>query len=67
MNSNTLKIISKEESVFHVKSGNRVFIQGAAMTPNTLINALCERHSELENIEIIQLHTEGVASYTEYP
>nr|WP_321247869.1 acetyl-CoA hydrolase/transferase C-terminal domain-containing protein [uncultured Psychroserpens sp.] len=67
MNSNTLKIISKEESVFHVKSGNRVFIQGAAMTPNTLINALCERHSELENIEIIQLHTEGAASYTEYP
>ncbi len=62
-----LKIVSKEEAVSYVKSNSRLFIQGAAMTPNTLIDGLCERYSELKNVEIIQLHTEGNAAYTEYP
>ncbi len=62
-----LKIVSKEEAVSYVKSNSRLFIQGAAMTPNTLIDELCERYGELKNVEIIQLHTEGHAAYTEYP
>lgn len=62
-----LRIVSKEEAVSYVQSNNRVFLQGAAMTANTLINQLCERYRELENIEIIQLHTEGQALYTEAP
>ncbi|WP_044397512.1 acetyl-CoA hydrolase/transferase family protein [Lacinutrix sp. Hel_I_90] len=67
MKNTTLKLITKQDAVSYVNSGNRVFIQGAAMTPNTLIDALCERYSELDNVEIIQLHTEGTALYTEYP
>jgi acyl-CoA hydrolase len=59
-----MKIISKEEAVSVIKPGDRVFLQGAAMTPNILINALCERHNELEDIEIISIHTEGEARYT---
>ena len=39
-----MKIFSPEEVVKLVKSGDRVFFQGAAMTPNELIDALCERH-----------------------
>jgi acyl-CoA hydrolase len=62
-----LKVISKQEAVGYVNSDNRIFIQGAAMTPNVLINALCERHNELKRIEIVQMHTEGRAPYTEYP
>lgn len=62
-----LKIVSKEEAVSYVKSNSRLFIQGAAMTPNTLIDELCEHYGELKNVEIIQLHTEGHAAYTEYP
>ena len=67
MNYNNIKIVSESEAVSCVNSGNRVFVQGAAMTPNVLINALCKRYDELDNIEIIQLHTEGKATYSEYP
>ncbi|MCV6630171.1 MAG: 4-hydroxybutyrate CoA-transferase [Flavobacteriaceae bacterium] len=62
MTSN-LQIVSPEEAVQQVQSGNRVFFQGAAMTPNLLIDTLCKRHGELENVQIIQLHTEGNAPY----
>ncbi len=62
-----MKITSAEEAVSIVKSGDRVFIQGAAMTPNELIVALCERHKGLEQVEIVSIHTEGTAPYTEKP
>ncbi len=62
-----MKITTVEEAVSIVKSGDRVFFQGAAMTPNELIDALCERHEELENVEIISIHTEGDAKYTREP
>ncbi len=39
------------------------FLQGAAMTPNTLINSICERYEELEEVEIISIHTEGEVKY----
>lgn len=62
-----MRITTAEETVQVVKSGDRVFIQGAAMTPNELVNALCERHKEVENVEIISIHTEGDAPYTQEP
>lgn len=62
-----MKIVSITEAISYVKSDQRLFFQGAAMTPKTLIDALCERHKELNNIEIVQMHTEGAAKYTEEP
>ncbi|MBT8295700.1 MAG: 4-hydroxybutyrate CoA-transferase, partial [Gramella sp.] len=62
-----LKIVSPQEAVSIVRSNQRVFLQGAAMTPNILIDALCERYKDLKNVEIIQIHTEGKALYTEPP
>ncbi len=62
-----MKIVSAAEAVSIVASGDRVFLQGAAMTPNELIDALCERHAELENVELISIHTEGEAKYVEEP
>nr|WP_299339698.1 acetyl-CoA hydrolase/transferase C-terminal domain-containing protein [Allomuricauda sp.] len=62
-----MKITSIEEVVKEVKSGDRVFLQGAAMTPNELIDALCERYNELEDVELISIHTEGSAKYVEKP
>ncbi|MEM9867562.1 MAG: acetyl-CoA hydrolase/transferase C-terminal domain-containing protein [Bacteroidota bacterium] len=62
-----MKITSAEEAVQGVKSGDRIFFQGAAMTPNELIDALCERHKALENVEIVSIHTEGNARYTQKP
>lgn len=62
-----LHYTTAEEAVGLVSSGNRVFFQGAAMTPNRLITTLCARHGELEDIEIVQMHTEGKALYTTEP
>ncbi len=61
---NSFKKVSIEEAISIVKSGDRVFVQGAAMTPNTLVNALCEnRYKELENVEVISIHTDGEVKY----
>ena len=62
-----MQIVSAAAAISTVQSGNRVFLQGAAMTPNTLIDALCERHGELSNVEIISIHTEGDAKYAREP
>ena len=60
-------MVTALEAVSHVKSGNRVYLQGAAMTPNVLIDALCERYKELKDVEIFQIHTEGQALYSKAP
>lgn len=62
-----MDIVSAAEAVSHVKSGDRVFFQGAAMTPKILIEALVDRYIELEKVEIFQIHTEGPARYTKEP
>jgi len=58
-----MKIISKSQAAAMIKSGDRIFLQGAAMTPNTLINAICERYEDLSDVEIISIHTEGIVNY----
>jgi len=60
-------IVTPEEAVAVVKSGNSVFFQGAAMTPTILINKLCQRYKELKEVDIVQIHTEGEALYTTAP
>jgi len=62
-----MQIVSAEEAVSIVKSNDRVFFHGAAMTPNLLIDTLCERYGELNNVEIIQIHTHGEAKYVRPP
>lgn len=62
-----LKIVSAKEAVEVVKSNDRVFFQGASMTPNLLIDSLCDRYLELNNVEIIEIHTIGEAKYTHLP
>lgn len=64
---NGLKMLTAQDAVAIVSSRDRVFFQGAAMTPSLLINALCERYKELQNVEIIQIHTQGEAKYTQSP
>lgn len=58
-----MKIVTVAEAASMVNSGDRIFLQGAAMTPNTLINGICERYEELEDVEIISIHTEGEVKY----
>jgi acyl-CoA hydrolase len=44
--------VTADEAVKHIKSGNRVFVQGGAATPLLLLRALEKRHEELSNVEI---------------
>ncbi len=54
-----------EEAVRVVQSGNRVYVQGFAVTPTPLLQALTARGQELENVEIVHLHTYGPTPYTD--
>ncbi|WKB80224.1 acetyl-CoA hydrolase/transferase C-terminal domain-containing protein [Cellulophaga lytica] len=62
-----MNIVSAAQAAQSIKSGNRVFLQGAAMTPNVLIDAMCARYNELQNVEIVSIHTEGQAKYAQEP
>ena len=57
------KATSAADAVGVIKSGDRVFIHGIAAAPQQLINAMTERASELRDVEIVHLHTEGDAPY----
>ncbi|ESO89952.1 hypothetical protein LOTGIDRAFT_234063 [Lottia gigantea] len=54
------------EAVRAVKSGDKIFLHGAAATPVRLVEALAEHsiNHNLKDIEIIHIHTEGPASFT---
>ena len=57
------KLMSAEEAVKVIKSNDRVYIQAAAAAPQELIFEMTKRHSELKNVEVCHLHTEGEAPY----
>lgn len=57
------KYVSAQEAVKIVKSGDRVYLHAGAAAPTILANALTERASELRNVEVCHLHTEGEAAY----
>jgi acyl-CoA hydrolase len=54
---------SPEEAVKCISSNSRVYVQAAAAAPSALTEALSERVTELRNVEICHLHTEGAAPY----
>ena len=54
-----------EKAVSLIESGNRVFIQGMGAAPHRLIHALVSRASELRDVELVHLHTEGPALYAD--
>jgi len=57
-------IMTAENAVKLIKSGDRVLIQGGSATPQTLIKAMAARGPELKGVEICHLHTEGECGYT---
>ena len=54
-----------EEAVKVIKSGDTVFIHGAAQAPQLLIDAMVARSPELKNVRIVHIHHEGKAPYVE--
>ncbi|MBL7979523.1 MAG: acetyl-CoA hydrolase/transferase family protein [Bacteroidetes Order II. Incertae sedis bacterium] len=59
--------MTAEQAVSIVKPWNRVFIHTAAATPQRLVAALSARAGELNDVELISLHTEGPAPYLDHP
>src|SRR6185436_9716710 len=57
--------ISAEEAVQKIKSGNRVFLHGSAATPIHLIKALQQRHTELNDVELISITSLGEVDFND--
>lgn len=57
------RFVSAEEALRIVKSGDSVFVQTAAATPQHLVKALTARAADLRGVKIYSIHTEGDCSY----
>ncbi|MBV9173233.1 MAG: acetyl-CoA hydrolase/transferase family protein [Chloroflexi bacterium] len=55
--------LSAEEALAHVRSGDRVFLHGAAATPHALLRALTSRADQLVDVEIVHMHANGPAPH----
>ncbi len=49
------KLVSAEEAVSDIKSGQRVYISGNAATPYTLVKSLSARKDELKDVELVHV------------
>jgi acyl-CoA hydrolase len=56
---------SADEAVKVIQSNDHVFIHSAAATPAHLVEAMTRRSSELKNVSIYAMHTEGSAPYAQ--
>ena len=61
------RVITAAEAVHKIQSGQRVFLTGNCSTPHKVLAALVEYAPQLENVEICQALTVGVADYVEPP
>jgi len=57
------RVVSAEEAVSHLKSGQRVFMTGNCSVPQVVIGALVRRAPDLVDLELIQVLTFGKAAY----
>lgn len=54
-----MRIVTAEEAVAGITSGQQVFVHGGAATPSVLLDALVARAPELEAVSMVHFHTEG--------
>lgn len=54
-----MRIVSPEEAVAGISSGDQVYVQCAAAVPTVLLDALVARAADLRDVGMIHLHTEG--------
>lgn len=59
------KYVSAGEALKVLKSGDNVFIQTAAATPQQLVKAMTARAAELRQVKVYSIHTEGDCSYAD--
>ena len=54
-----MRIVGADEAVSAIESGQQIYIQCAAATPSVLLDALCRKAPELEDVKVVHLHCEG--------
>src|SRR5580765_4681267 len=54
-----MRLVSPDEAAAVVQSGDRVYLHCAAATPSVLLDSLVARASELRDVSVTHLHTEG--------
>lgn len=57
------KYMSAADAVKLIKSNDKILVQAACATPEILLKAMVERASELRNVQIFHLHTDGYCDY----
>ena len=58
-----MRVVTAAEAVAGIRSGQQLFVHGGAATPSVLLDALVARASELRDVGIIHIHTEGPAPH----
>jgi 4-hydroxybutyrate CoA-transferase len=59
----SMRTVTASQAIRTVRSGDRVFVHGAAATPTPLLEALAERAPALSGVTVYHLHTEGPAPH----
>jgi acyl-CoA hydrolase len=54
-----MRVVSADEAVSSIESGQQIFMHGAAATPEVLLEALVRRAPELHDVKIVHMHAEG--------
>jgi acetyl-CoA hydrolase len=57
------RVVTPEEAVRQIKSGNRIFLTGNCSVPQKILSALVDYAPNLTNVEICQALTVGSADY----
>ncbi|MBS4027787.1 MAG: acetyl-CoA hydrolase/transferase family protein [Ignavibacteriales bacterium] len=58
------KLRTPEDAVKIVQSGQRVYVHPGCAMPEVLVNAMCDRYLELEDVEVLHLLTVGQTKYS---
>lgn len=59
------KRVSASTAVSQIKSGTHLLVGSGCAEPQTLVNALCERHGNIHDLELAHLLTLGRADYVD--
>jgi acyl-CoA hydrolase len=54
-----MRVVTPEEAVAGIRSGDTVYVHCAAATPSFLLEAMVARAPELEDVRVVHLHIEG--------
>ena len=57
------KIVTAEEAVGHIQSGNRVVVGHACASPEALLSAMVENKEQYRDVEIVHMVSMGASAY----